>query len=153
MSHRLKNLKNQGGSAILEGLIGAAMAIIIIFVSISSVNQINKLAMKVSVGDTSNKQVAEIAESIRTNLKSYQVDYNFYSAINIEAALNPDTLPMAWDTKTNSLVLDCTNCRGRYGFIIQPYEKFRGLYMVTLRVKHEDWGPGFRTHQFVVSAK
>ena len=61
---------------------------------------------------------------------------------------------MAWDLGVNLPVSQCPNCRGKYGFVIQPLDMFRGLYTVTLRFTYQDWGNGvYKDYIFLVSAK
>jgi hypothetical protein len=52
-------------------------------------------------------------------------------------ALQAD-LPLAWDNNSIYDLADCPECKGRLGYVIQPYpiQSIRGVYLVTIRVSH-----------------
>ena len=76
-----------------------------------------------------------------------------YNVQNVEQALAVGTLPMAWDIGIATGKAKCAQCAGRYGFVIQPYSAYPGLYIVTLRMTHASWKVPYRDYEFVVSVK
>lgn len=156
-------LRNQKGLSILEVLIGFAMIALVGSFFVSGMVGLRKVAKDSGTKNSIYKQINDVIESIRPNVKMYQVNY-FTSDEERERALAVDKLPMAWGNGVIADKKDCAACPGRYGFVIQAYPNMRGLYLVTLRMTHKDWmtddsnGAGkavanFVDYQFVVNAQ
>lgn len=154
MSEYTFQIRNNQGQTIVEALVGLGLVTIVGFAFIGGIVSLrNTTKASVNVSAT-ERQVNDIAENIKAGVENYQVNFNYEQGI--EAALNPATLPMAWDSGVVADFKDCENCAGRFGYVIQPLEQFRGLYQVTLRMTHKTWaskGERFRDYTFVVSAK
>ena len=81
----------------------------------------------------------EIINSLSSNAKYLQIDYD--TGQSAEALLAGD-LPMAWNAKGLRLpVSECEkSCpKGRYGVITEPVIGYKGLYIMTVRINHEEW--------------
>lgn len=148
----MKRLCNKGFS-IIEGVIALSLVSVVVVVFLEGIQQFRTVAFRANVLSSNEKQINDIAENIRSNFQNYQVNFDYTSAkLNQLLALN--NLPMAWDLGVNLPVNQCSTCRGKYGFVIQPLDTFRGLYTVTLRFTYQDWGAGvYKDYVFLVSAK
>ncbi len=147
-------LRNSQGFTLIEILIAMGILIIVLYAWIGGMVSLKKTSRDSLVLSASSRQVNDIAENIKMGLENYQVNFNYTNGKVI--ALDVSKLPMAWDTGIMTTRAECPGCAGTYGYIIQPMERFRGLYVVTLRLTHIDWiakGEDFRDYTFVVSAK
>lgn len=161
----MKNLaRNQQGMSILEVLLGLAMITLVGSFFISGILSMKKVATDSGTKNSLYKQINDVIENIRPNVRMYQINY-FTTDREREEALNPEKLPMAWGNGMMSTKEQCPGCPGRYGFVIQAYPGMKGLYLVTVRLTHKDWaqsveggtkaGPGYGyvDYQFVVNAQ
>lgn len=146
-------LKNQKGQSIVEALIALGMISVIGFTFVGGLTSLRKLSTNSLLASATDRQVADISENIKSGVQDYQVNFN-YDPDEVTKILAVKNLPMAWDVGRVAAKADCPTCGGTYGYIIQPYEKYRGLYLVTLRMTHKSWvGEEYRDYNFVVSAK
>lgn len=159
-------LKNQKGFSILESLLGLAMITLVGSFFISGAMSLKKVSADSSTKNSLYKQINDVIESIRPNVRMYQINY-FTSDQERNAALALETLPMSWGNGIISTAEKCSQCPGRYGYVIQSYPGMKGLYLVTVRLSHRDWSAnavnpgaritpgsfGFVDYQFVVSAQ
>lgn len=143
---------NNKGLSLVEVLVGLGVMVTAGSAVTMALVQANYQSRKSSVIDTTEKQILEIAENIRIAPETYQITFN-YSEQAKEDLLDPSKLPMAWDKNKSVAADECKECPGRYGYIIQPFENYRGLYLVTLRLTHKTWSDPFREYSFVVSPK
>lgn len=159
MKKNLNMLKNRSGQTIIESLIGAAILGIMFLILVSGLSALRQGSRNNLVLSSSENQINNIADNIKSGIENYQINYNYDSvgsSANLDKALDPLNLPMAWDANHDALKADCSSCPGTYGYIIQPLEAYRGLYQVTLRMTHKDWeekGEHFRDYIFMVSTK
>lgn len=140
------------GFTLVENLMAILIGVIGLSAIISGVVMYGKVNKSIEVLDSTENNINQIAESIRANIGSFQIN-NQFSGANIDVLLDPKKLPMAWDTDITASAEDCPSCLGRFGFVIQPFEAYRGLYLVTLRVTYASWGSTYKDYEFVVSAK
>lgn len=137
----MKLASNQKGMSILEVLLGLAMITLVGSFFISGILSMKKVAMDSGTKNSLYKQINDVIENIRPNVRMYQINY-FTSDKERENALNPGDLPMAWGNGMMSTAKECPGCPGRYGFVIQAYPGMKGLYLVTVRLTHRDWAQG-----------
>ncbi|AHZ85225.1 hypothetical protein Bb109J_c2537 [Bdellovibrio bacteriovorus] len=137
----MKVASNQKGMSILEVLLGLAMITLVGSFFISGILSMKKVAMDSGTKNSLYKQINDVIENIRPNVRMYQINY-FTTDKERENALNPGDLPMAWGNGMMSTAKDCPGCPGRYGFVIQAYPGMKGLYLVTVRLTHRDWAQG-----------
>ncbi|MEK2645688.1 hypothetical protein [Bdellovibrio sp. BCCA] len=145
---------NNRGQTIVESLVGLGLIAIVGSAFIGGMVSLRNTSRSTVVMSSSEKQIADIAENIKSGVENYQVNFNYKTAAG--EMLAPDSLPMAWDNGKVALREDCPDCAGTYGYVIQPYESYRGLYKVTLRMTHKMWaakGEPYKDYIFVVSAK
>ncbi|MGE5085039.1 MAG: type II secretion system protein [Bacillota bacterium] len=159
---KLKSARSSNaGFTIVEGLIGFLLIAIVSSSFIGGIVAMQKLRMNTDDDRILNKQINDIIESIRPNLKMYQLSYD-NSKTNAER-LDLGTLPMAWGNGLQVRASDCSSCPGRYGYVIQSYEGYYGIYLVTLRFSHKDWATkkgttnpaefGYVDYEFVVNVQ
>ncbi len=144
---------NQKGVTIIESLIALALLTIVMLISYSSIQQVKKISAHVSTSESSEKQVLQIIENVRSNMNTFKANYEYYTDEKAEELLAEDKLAMAWDKNMLTTVKNCQDCKGRYGFVLQPYEKYRGLFVLTLKITHKNWGTHVKKYKFLVSAK
>lgn len=146
-------LSAKKGFTIIEGIVALALISTVVVVFFEGIKQFRLVAFRANVLSSNEKQINDIAENIRANFQNYQVNFD-YTSTKLNQLLTINNLPMAWDLGVNLPVSQCTTCRGKYGFVIQPLDSFRGLYTVTLRFTYQDWGAGvYKDYVFLVSAK
>lgn len=143
---------NQRGSMLIQSLVALAILLLATFVFVGGMAAIQDQTKKTRILGSSHREVTEIIENIRVAAEHYQVD--FADGGNYDAALNLKELPMAWDVGIQTTAKRCPVCPGRYGYVILPMPGYLGLYLVTVRLTHKDWGDGnFRDYQFTVTTK
>jgi prepilin-type N-terminal cleavage/methylation domain-containing protein len=148
------------GFTIVENVVALAILTIVSTALMGAMVMLKQLSSTSRVMTTNEKQVSDIADSIRLGIEDYQIDFSHtlklsqvYSPTNIEQVLAVPKLPMSWDVGVAIAATKCPQCAGRYGFVIQPYGAYPGLYIVTLRMTHRAWKSAYRDYQFVVSVK
>ncbi|WP_413578453.1 hypothetical protein ACLVWU_07935 [Bdellovibrio sp. HCB290] len=144
---------NNHGQTIIEALVALGLISVIGLTFAGGMANLYKTSQSSLMAGSTDRQVSDIAENIKAGVQDYQVNFN-YDQTKIDDFLPPDKLPMLWDIGRVAERGNCDTCQGSYGYIIQPYELYRGLYLVTLRMTHKSWAPEkFRDYTFVVSAK
>lgn len=139
----MKTLNNRGLS-ILEALLGLAMLTLVGSFFISGMMGMKKVAKDTGTKNSLYKQINDVIENIRPNVRMYQINY-ISTDDERDRALAVDKLPMAWGNGSISTAEKCPACPGRYGFVIQAYPQMKGLYLVTVRMSHKDWAQGTPT--------
>lgn len=146
---------NNKGQSIIEVLVGLGMISAIGFTFVGGMMSLRNTTKGTLVTSSTEKQVSDIAENIKAGVENYQVNFRYDEGTSTVLAV--DNLPMAWDNgKVAPRSKDTAGWQGTYGYTIQPYEAYRGLYKVTLRMTHKSWiekGDKYRDYIFVVSAK
>lgn len=161
----MKTLRNQKGITILETLLGLAMITLVGSFFISGALSMKKVAKDSGTKNSVYKQINDVIENIRPNVRMYQINY-FQTDEARSLALAPGKLPMAWGNGYSTEAVNCKSCPGRYGFVIQAYPGMKGLYLVTVRFSHKEWSQsggnskatkpedyGFVDYQFVVNSQ
>lgn len=146
---------NNRGQSVIEVLVGMGLLTIIGSAFISGMVSMRKLSKGTVVISATDKQVNDIAENIKAGVENYQINFKYQDGTS--EVLKLSNLPMAWDIgKVAPKSKDTETWGGTYGYTIQPYEAYRGLYKVTLRMTYKAWadnGEKYRDYTFVVSAK
>jgi hypothetical protein len=145
---------NRNGQTIVESLVALGLITFVGLVFFGGLVQLRKTTNDSLLDSATDRQIADIAENIKAGVQKYQVNFNLDKAA-VENLLKVENLPMAWDVGVVAEKSQCGRCQGTYGYVIQPYDKYRGLYLVTLRLSHKSWLPNetYRDYNFVVSAK
>ncbi|UYL08332.1 hypothetical protein B9G69_014920 [Bdellovibrio sp. SKB1291214] len=146
-------IANKKGQGIIESLVALGLISVIGMTFAGGLISLRNTSKKSVMASATDRQIADIAENIKAGVQDYQVNFD-YDQQKIDDYLPINNLPMLWDVGMVASKGECPRCEGTYGYIIQPYEKYRGLYLVTLRMTHKSWLPEkFRDYNFVVSAK
>lgn len=145
---------NQNGQTIIESLVALGLIAFVGLIFFGGLAQLRKTSADSLMDSATDRQIADIAENIKAGVQKYQVNFNLDKTA-VEHYLKVENLPMVWDIGIVAEKGQCDRCQGSYGYVIQPYDKYRGLYLVTLRLAHKGWPPEepYRDYNFVVSAK
>ncbi len=144
----------QGGYSLLEMLTSTAILIVVIVGASTYFYQTQKIITRASVDISAELQIGNILDSIRSNVKNYQINFELTkpSPSQINEVLKIENLPMAWDISVTTTADHCPDCRGRYGFIIAPVgPRAPGLYMVYVRISFSSWVEKYKDYQFIAS--
>lgn len=144
-------MMNQKGFSLVETLVAVALVALVGFSLVVGIHHFRTIVSNAQLSQTIDRQIMDVVENIRPNINLYQIDYTLSEAERM-ATLNPDRLPMAWDIGILARARDCDYCAGRYGYVIQPYPVYPGLYLLTVRLTHRSWD-SYRDYTFLVTAK
>lgn len=147
----MSRLRGQGGFAIIENLVSLVIILMATGALMSAIMVYRRVAHSVETQSSQEKQVLQIIENVRTGLENYQISFAVGDAER-DRLLASSKLPMAWDAEIVTAKENCPGCPGRFGYVVQPFEGMRGLYLVTMRMTHKDWDIP-KDYEFVVSAK
>ena len=147
------------GFSLIENLLAIAVVSVVSVGLMGGMIALQKMSTQTHLLTSREKQINDIADNIRVSLETYQI--NYANQISVTDGSNPDVkdlldlakLPLAWDNGVSMTAEECTTCAGRYGFVVQPYQSFPGLYLVTMRMTHKTWTEPYRDYVFVVSVK
>ncbi|MBO9667801.1 MAG: hypothetical protein J7501_13440 [Bdellovibrio sp.] len=148
-------IRNSKGQTIIDSLVALGLISIVGLTFAGGMGALRNISKASLLTSTTDRQVSDISENIKAGVQNYQVNFNVNQAA-ADDYLKVENLPMSWDIGIVTKKGECDTCKGTYGYIIQPYEQFRGLYLVTLRMTYEDWkknNEAYRDYKFVVSAK
>lgn len=147
-------IQNNRGVTFIEAIVGFALVGVVSLIFVGGMVYLRNTTKDTVLMSTADKQIIDIAENIKSGVENYQINFNYDAPV--EDLLEIKKLPMAWGNGMTSLKEDCDGCPGTYGYLIQPFESYRGLYKVTLRMTHVSWtakGEPYRDYIFVVSAR
>ena len=146
--------RGRGGFSIVEVLISMAVIAIFSFAMYGALSQLQMQKSRVDMKGSEMIQLNDIIESIRGSLDDYEITFDGSDETR-EKMLEVSKLPMAWDKGRTSTAEACPQCTGRYGFVIQPYSIYKGLYIFTIRFTNTTWNgnPAYKDYQFIVTLK
>lgn len=158
---------NNKGFTIMEAIVGIGLLGIVMVTATQGYDYIKISQSKMVTMNTTENRVSEIIQTVKANISQQIISFpaSVVSSITGSSSINGDTLvntyiesvlgsnlPMAWSMNTDAKVADCTACPGRYGYVITAVPGYGGLYLVTLRFTHTDWGAeASKSFSFVVS--
>jgi prepilin-type N-terminal cleavage/methylation domain-containing protein len=148
-------LASKRGASLVEVMIASAILGIAAAYTMSSLDNISR-SRKQAIGLQGRHEIVySLVENIRDNVGMFQISYdgNTSSTGNVDVVLTEDKLSHAWSNAKVSTVEECPECPGRYGYLIQPMDGFRGLYIVTLRMTNKELFEGMREYQFITTIK
>lgn len=153
----MKLLKNQAGVTMLEIVFALGILTVGTYIVVKGVDNMQDMTRDTRNMSSTERQIAMIVDNIRTSLGQYQINFT-YDKKSRDEELELAKLPMEWDAGTERpLSEDCktkNQCMGgRYGFVVQPIEQYRGLYMITLRMTHTSWPEKYRDYEFLVTVQ
>lgn len=148
----MRMLRGESGATLIELAIAFGLVLVGAYFGYGGLEALRSTSKATQTLSANERQIAAILDNLRTGADAYQVNYEF-SAASREALLSPERLPMAWDIGRIVPVAECEKCPGRYGYVLQPVEAYRGLYRVNLRVTHRDWKGAPKDYEFLVTIK
>ena len=152
---RTPALRNQKGVTILEVMFAIGVLVVGTYVTVKGIDSMQDMTRNTRTISNTDRQIAMIIENIRTSLAQYQINYTFDADSRNDALKE---MPMEWSAGVERPVTnDCKVKKiclpGRYGFVVQPIEAYRGLYEVTLLMTHTYWKEDFREYKFLVTVQ
>lgn len=158
------NLKNNRGFTLIEALVGIGLLGIVMVVGTQGYEYVKRSQEKITTMNTTENRVSEIIQTVKANISQQIISFPASLATTTSTSLtDPEkvvadyiedkltSLPMAWSTYTDSTTAECPTCPGKYGYVITSVPGYGGLYNVTIRFTHTDWGTTPKTYSFVVS--
>lgn len=144
---------NQRGFSLVETLVGLGIMVSSGLAIVTTILVVRGVGVEIETRSSEEKQIMQIVENIRTAPENFQIAF-VTGDQDKETLLKPETLPMAWGNNMVAEASECEGCPGRFGYIVQPFQGMRGLYVVTLRMTHASWKePTYKDFEFVVSAR
>lgn len=138
---------NNTGFTITEVLVGTALLTMIVIGGLTAFDQLNKISTDNQTVSTVDDRVIEIIENIRQQPTTQILQFDDASDI-----LSSSTLKMAWSNQVDLPESECSECPGRYGYVITPASQATtDLYLVTIWFTHTEWGKEIKKYEFLVS--
>lgn len=139
-------LKQQNGNSIIEILAASAIVIFALTASTSYILQLKTRTQRLLSSRSQSIQIEKAVQLILSDPKLLKVNFDSSEAATCEALNNSD-LPLAWDNNNTYTLADCPGCKGRLGYVIQPFplQSIRGVYLVTIRLTHPQLTAGLST--------
>lgn len=138
---------NNKGFTLTEVLVGSALLGIVVVGGLTAFDHLNKMSNENQTTSTVDDRVNEIIENIRQQPTTQILQFEEASDL-----LNPDNLKMAWSNQVDTPASECSECPGRYGYVITPASQATtDLYMVTIWFTHTEWGKDIKKYEFLVS--
>lgn len=168
------NKRNQKGFSLIESMVAMAVLSIVVTAAYYGIENITKSSTQVTTLNTLNNRVSEIVENLRSTINQQIIyfpqevpcinansafscgtsDYDTTGAYDnaLDSLLDTnDDLPMGWSLQTEAPVNQCTNCPGRYGYVISQLPGQGNLYKVKIKFTHRDWGNISKNFEFLVT--
>lgn len=139
-------IQQQKGNSMIEILIASAIVIIVFSSTLTYVVHIKKNTQQVISSRSRSVQIQKIVQMIMSDPKLFKVNFDASEVATCTALKNED-LPLAWDDHNIYELADCPGCKGRLGYVIQPFplQSIRGVYVVTIRITHPKLTTNFST--------
>lgn len=149
----------------MEAIVGLGLLAIVMVTGTQGYDYIKSSQTKMTTMNTTENRVSEIIQTVKANISQQIISFPASASTSsessggsgdtlvhnyIESVLGSN-LPMAWSLTNDSKVADCTACPGRYGYVITAIPGYGGLYLVSIRFTHIDWGTTPKNFSFVVS--
>lgn len=130
-------INNQLGNSIVEVLVAISVALIALTACTGYVLQIKNKSQRLLSLRSQSTQTQKIVQLILSDPKLFKVNFDPSEAAKC-AALGDLDLPLVWDNTNTYAAADCPGCKGRLGYVIQPFPllSIRGVYLVTIRMSH-----------------
>ncbi|MFP5520665.1 MAG: type II secretion system protein [Bdellovibrionia bacterium] len=147
----MRFLNNSRGITLIENLVALGILGVVGLGITSSMVFYKTRSIKTQVDAESIRQINNVIENIRPNLANQQISFDLKSEDDIDNRLKAETLEMAWSIDFIGLAKDCKKCPGRFGYVITEVDGYKGLFQVTLRFTHIDWGDNHRDYKVILS--
>ncbi len=164
-------LRNESGFSMIEVSIAGLLIGGIAVGLMQATGFLSQQGTLVRDSKSGDQMIRGLLDNIREQVTQYQASFDevtptsvgtaFTDAADPNAAANPafvpaaaTNLPMAWSNSVTTTRDKCIQCPGRYGFVINTFQGYPGLYIVTVRVFHKDlWNGQVRDFNFLAGAK
>ena len=145
-------MRNEKGFSLIEVLVATAIlsVLAVSMMSVLSLSASQQTGMVANV--TEDKMVSDIVEQVTSNPDMYQ-KYFAPTSANLEDALAPEQLPLAWSKDFLGPATQCPACPGRVGYVFTPLQDLPGLYMVTIRYTNSSQFEGVKDYKIVVGTR
>lgn len=146
-------INNQKGFSIIGSLLASGLIIMTFYSLTTWLNVTQKQFAQQMTKKEGSQVVLNLFTEIRSNIDQYRVNFD-HSKDALKNKLSPDKLFLTWKDGHVCMLKDCPDQIGRIGYLIQPMDGIKGLYLITVRVvnnveRQED----FVDYQQVVSLK
>ena len=147
---------SEKGFSILEVIIAIALLAGAATAVLKGFDSLNFLKKKSEQSSSIESILSSQLDEIRANIASEKIDFkseDFLSLSDVNDVKN--SLVLRWNKNGIYQPVDCPECKGRLGYVIVPYRigtlLFRGLFLVTIRVTHDDLLTGrFSQYSYIV---
>lgn len=141
------SIRSKKGFTITEVMVGTALLSIVVIGGLTAFDQLHKISVGNETVSTADDRVAEIIENIRQQPTTQILQYE-----NATDILSVNNLKMGWSNNDDKPLNKCTNCPGKYGYVITPASQATSdLYLVTIWFTHTEWGSDIKKYEFLVS--
>jgi hypothetical protein len=128
----IKILRSTLGISLVESLLAASLAGILIFIGMTTSGILNLGLANTQKADIKYKVISNLVETFTANAINYQKNYAAPSVLT-SSILNVTTLPLAASEKYMGPVAGCTNCPIRLGYVLRPVSGYSGMFLATIR--------------------
>ena len=149
-------IKSQKGFSLLEVMIAMALLIGVSAAVLQGFDSLNFLKERSEQGSSIESILSSQLDEIRANIANEKIDFKAEDFLNLTDLDDvKDSLIMRWNNNGVFQAADCPHCKGRIGYVIEPYKigslLFRGLLSVTIRVTHDELLSGrFSQYTYIV---
>lgn len=149
-----KILLNNKGVSLAEIMVGVGIFGVVSYIFMGSSSFMSSLNSDVKNKLNVERTVVGLFEKIQSNSSRYQITSDpsdFLSVTNKDELMK--TLPLAWNDRVLVDVEECSQCKGRLGFIVTPHPDYRGLYKLHIRTTHLTLIDNFKDYSFLINGQ
>lgn len=146
---------NAAGMTLLETLVASAILAIGVMISIQAVSYVQKQTTQIKSTRAKDNIVTTLVNQLRSDIDQYQITFTPMDPKEALNALDDKPFSLAWDFAHLVPESLCTNCPGRMAYMITPLStaNLRGLYLVSIKLKHPEISQDVIKYQFLISRK
>lgn len=151
-------MSSQSGLSIVEVLVAIGiLAINMMALTTFWINTKTIIERAKTVGQRETLSTT-IVQDIKAQVEGYQIFFDNSPAVESEA-LQIENLSMRWNGLSTVDKELCLNCKGKLGFLIQPYGlpgddvTYRGMFRAVIKYQHDDLEQIGKTKEFLFVSK
>ena len=150
---------NEKGFSLLEVIVAMAIVMGTSFAVMKGFDSLNVLKSISNEKSSIESILMSQLDEIRSNIVNEKIDFKADAFLSLNTFETVNTsLVMRWNQNGIYKASDCTQCKGRIGYVIEPYKVgtlvFRGLFLVTIRVTHSEiFKNRYRQYSYIVRGK
>lgn len=164
----MRKLRDESGMTMVEVLIGAAIIGLSMQAFVAGIEYLRQSYRQTRLRITEDRQISALIASMRANISKFQVSTQYVGSTVtvpdgnggsntvdfVDAMLDDNNLPIAWDEYVMTTPQNCPDCVGRMGYVVQPFLGASGVYQVTLKVRNKQlFKDSLRTYKYVVNVR